>query len=109
MNSTIGRHGRTDPNAGKAMLGNRRVDHASRSEFIEETLADFIGTLIFSDLLAHEEDAIISAHFLGHGIAKRFAHGLGDHLRAGGQFRVVGDNRVAGGNRLNARGIFQRH
>jgi len=51
------------------MLGDRRVDDALRSEFLQQTLRDFVGALIFRDLLAEDEDAIVAAHFLGHGVA----------------------------------------
>ena len=50
-------------------------------ELVEQSLADLIGALIFRDLLAHQKDAIVAAHLLGHRIPQRLAHGLLDHLR----------------------------
>ena len=43
-----------------------------------QTLGNLVGTLVLGDFLAHDEDIFIGAHFLGHGIAQRFAHGLAD-------------------------------
>ena len=91
MNSTIGRSpaiAAPDADAGEAMLGNGRVDHALRPELLQQTLADLVGALILRDLLAHQEHAIVAAHLLGHRIPKRLAHGLLDHLR------VVSDDRL---------------
>ena len=51
------RKGRADADAGKAIFGDRRIDHAPFAELIEQALADLVGALILADLLAHEEDA----------------------------------------------------
>ena len=69
------RKGRADADAGKAMLGDWRVDHAPLAELVEQALADLVGALILADFLAHEEDAVVGAHLLGHGVAQRLAHG----------------------------------
>src|SRR3546814_3943624 len=47
--------GGTDAKPGEAVLGNRGVDHAPLAEFVEQTLADLVRTLILRDLLAHQE------------------------------------------------------
>ena len=53
---------------------------------------DLVGALIFRDLFAHQEHVGVAAHLLGHGVAQRVADGLGDHLGAGGDFRIgLGD------------------
>ena len=57
------------------MLGDRRVDDALRAEFLQQSLGDLVGALIFGDFLAHHEDVGVAAHLLGHGVAQRFAHG----------------------------------
>ena len=81
------RERRADAEAGKSMLGDRRVDHAMRAEFLQQPLGDLVGALIFGDLFAHHEHGRIAPHLLGHGVAQRLAHGHGDHL---GAFRHVG-------------------
>ena len=66
-------HRRACADAGKAMFSNRRVDHATRAEFVEQSLRYLIGTLIFGDFFTHHENAVVGAHFFGHRIAQRFA------------------------------------
>ena len=80
-----------DAEAGKAMLGDRRVDHALRPELLQQPLRDLVGALIFGDLLAHHEHVLVAAHLLGHGVAQGFAHGHGDHLGAFGDVGIGGD------------------
>ena len=63
----------------------------------------FIGALILGDLLAHEEHIRIGAHLLGHGVAQRLAHGHGDHLGAGRNFRL---GARLGGRALRPAGAF---
>ena len=77
MNSTIGfspAKRRADAEAGKAVLGDRRVDDALVAELLQQALADLVGALVLGDLLAHQEDVRVAAHLLGHGVAQRFAH-----------------------------------
>jgi hypothetical protein len=53
MNSTIGAqpaHRRADADAGKAMLGDRRIDHALGAELLQQALRDLVGALIFARL-----------------------------------------------------------
>ena len=93
-------HRRTDADAGKAMLGDRRIDDALVAEFLQQTLGDLVGALILRDLFAHDEHIRVAPHFLGHGVAQRFADGHRDHLGAGGHFRIgLGDSsgRCLGG------------
>ena len=75
--------GRADADSGKGIFGDGRVDHARRSELIEQALGDFIGALILADLLAHDEHRRIAAHLFGHGVAQRLAHGHAHHFGAG--------------------------
>jgi hypothetical protein len=79
-------HGRTHADASKAVLGDRRIDDPARAELGEQPLGDLVRALIFGDLLAHDEHVIIRAHFLGHCLAQRLAHGHRHHLGAGGIF-----------------------
>jgi hypothetical protein len=76
--------GRADAEAGEAVLGDRRVDDPLGAELVQQSLGHLVGALVFGDLLAHDEDGVIAAHLLGHGIAQRFADGRLDHLGIGG-------------------------
>ena len=78
-----------DAEACEAVLGDRRIDHALRTELLQQALRDLVGALILGDLLAHHEDVLVAAHLLGHGVAQRFAHGDGDHLGAFRDFRKL--------------------
>ena len=85
-------HRRADADAGKAVLGDRRIDHAPRAEFLQEALGHLVGALIFGNLFAHHEHISVAPHLLGHRIAQGFADGLRDHLGAGRDFRIgLGD------------------
>ena len=46
---------RADAKTGKAVFGDRRVDHALGAEFLQQSLRDLVGALIFGDLFAHHE------------------------------------------------------
>src|SRR5204862_5977102 len=65
--------------------------------------------LIFRDLLAHDEDVRIAAHFFGHGVAQRVADGHGHHFGALGHFRILrgGDRRSGGSGRRRGRLRFR--
>ena len=76
---------RADAEPGHGVLGDRGVDHARSAEFLQQTLGDLVGALILGDLLADDEDVLVAAHFLRHGVAQRFAHGHGHHFGAGGK------------------------
>ncbi len=99
------RHRRADAESGEAVLGDRGVDHALVAEFLQQPLCHLVGALIFRDLLADHEHVLVAAHFLGHGVAQRFAHADRHHLGTG---RHVGvgqhcrrrrrSRRRAGGN-----------
>jgi hypothetical protein len=90
MNSTIGfkaAHRRADADAGKAMLGDRRIDHALGAEFLQQALGDLVGALIFGDLLAHHEH--VGSRRISSAMASRSASRMvwRDHLGAFGHFR----------------------
>ena len=59
------------------------------AELVEQPLRDLVGALILRDLLAHHEDALVLAHFLGHRVAQRLADGHAGQRRAVGHFRRV--------------------
>ena len=82
--------GGADADAGKAMLGDGRVDDALRPDFLQEVLRDLVGALVLGDLLAHDEDVAIAAHFLGHRLVQRLPDGHLDHLDTRRQIRVGG-------------------
>ena len=69
------RHGRADSEAGEAMLGDGGVDHPAGAELLQEAAADLVGALVLADLLAHQEDGLVPAHLLGHGVAQGVANG----------------------------------
>ena len=81
-------HGSADTDTGEAVLGDRGVDHAAGAEFLQQTLRDLVGALVLGHFLTHEEDILIGAHFLGHGVAQRFAHGGRHHFGAFGDRRI---------------------
>ena len=89
-------HRRAGADAGKAIFGDRRVDHALGAELVEQALGDLVGALIFGDLLAHHEDPVVGAHLLGHRVAQRLADGGLDHL---GAFGHVGIGDIGAGGR----------
>ena len=106
MNSTIGpqpRHRRAGADAGEAIFGDRRVDHALGPEFLQQALRHLVGALIFGDLLPHHEHALVLAHFFGHGIAQRVTDGRADqfgplrHLGIVTRIGDIGHQRARGG------------
>ena len=68
-------HGCTRADAGKAIFGDRGIDHPFGAKFLQQALGHLVGTLILGNFLTHDENAVIAAHFFGHGIAQCFAHG----------------------------------
>ena len=68
------------------------------AEFLQQALRDLVGALILGDLLAHDEDVLVAAHLLGHGVAQRFAHRGRHHLGAGRNVGV-GDGLGVRGSR----------
>ena len=125
--------GGPDPETGKALLGDRRVDDPLGTEFGKQALGHLVGTLIFGHFLAHDKDTVIGAHFLGHRITQCFAdrdfdsiaagHRLGSHSlcsrcsRRGRRClcrrrRHLGDRRRRRRgrcNRVRALALFQQH
>ena len=68
-------HRRADAEAGETGFGNGRVDHAVGAELGGKAGEDFERRAGFGDVLAHQEDARIAAHFLGDGFLDGFAQG----------------------------------
>ncbi|MCY1300269.1 hypothetical protein D9M70_498300 [compost metagenome] len=97
-------HGSADADTGKAMLGDRGVNDATRTEFLQQALGDLVGALVLGDFFAHDENVVAQAHFFGHGVAKRFANGHRHHFSASGDRRIGShfDLRL-GGNRCRRR------
>src|SRR5215813_8456165 len=56
-------HGGPNPESGKSIFGNGRVDNSFWPETFEQTLRDFVGTLVLRHLLAHEENIRIAFQF----------------------------------------------
>ncbi len=81
-------HRRAGADAGEAVFGDRGVDHPPGSEFLEQPLGDLVGALVLGDFLADHEYPVVPAHFFGHRVAQRLAHGDGGHGGAGGNFRL---------------------
>ena len=90
--------GRANADTGEAVFGDWGIDHAAGAEFLKQSLRDLVGALILGDFLAHHEDLVVLAHFLGHGIAQGLAHSRGHHRRIGRELlhhrggRLVGDD-----------------
>jgi hypothetical protein len=70
------------------MFGDRGIDDAPGAEFLQQSLRDLVGPLIFCDLFAHHEHIGVAPHFLGHGVAQRFADGHRHHLGALGHLGI---------------------
>ena len=85
---------RAHAQAGKAMLGDGRVDDAALAELLQQALRNLVGALVLGDFLAHQEHQFVAAHFLRHGVAQRVAHRHGHHFRAGRQFGIAGRGEV---------------
>src|SRR4029077_20799942 len=57
--------------AGEAILANWCVDNASRAKAFKQTVADFVGTLVFSDFFAHQKNIRITLHFFRKRLVER--------------------------------------
>ncbi len=82
MNSTIGRRptiAAPMPMPAEPFLGDRRVDDPAGAEAGEHPLADLVGAVVLGDLFAHEEDAVVALHLLGHRLVQGFAVGNDGH------------------------------
>ena len=64
-------HRRADADAGEAELGDRRVDDAHLTEFLEQAFGDLVCALVDGDFLAHEEDAVVALHFFAQRLVQR--------------------------------------
>src|SRR6185295_20203930 len=62
------------------VLRDRRVAHALLAELVQQPFGDLEGALEDPDVLAHDEDALVSAHLLGEGLVEGLAH---PHQRQG--------------------------
>ena len=69
------RKGRADAETGKAMLRDRRIDHAALAELLQQLARHLVGALILRDFFAHDEHALVAAHLFGHRIAQGVADG----------------------------------
>ncbi len=98
----------THAQAGKALLGDRRVDDALGPEFRQQALADLVGALILGDFLAHQEHLVIAPHLLGHRVAQRFAHRRGDGLGVGLFLRRRARRRLGNNRRRRRHGGRRR-
>ena len=70
-------HRGADADADEAALGDRRVDDPLLAELLQQALRDLVGAVVVADLLAHEEDAIVLLHLLGHRLIERLAKSYG--------------------------------
>ena len=73
MNSAIGRKpaiAAPDAHPRESLFGDRRVDDPVWPEALEHPLADLVGAVVLGDLFAHEEDAVVPLHLLGHGLVQ---------------------------------------
>src|SRR5882724_10580795 len=56
-------HGRANSQAGKSVLANGSIDDSPRAKSLKQSLADFVGALIFRDLFPHEKNVRIALEF----------------------------------------------
>ena len=66
-------HGCTHGNSGKSQLCNRCVNDASGTKLIKHALRSLVSTVVFGNLFAHQENALITAHFLAHSLSNGFS------------------------------------
>jgi hypothetical protein len=81
-------HRHADRGAGEAGLGNRRVDHALGAEAVEKGIGHEVRAAVEADVLAHDDDALVTLHLVGHRGTKRLAighyrHGAADPFAGG--------------------------
>src|SRR3546814_1439365 len=79
----------------KTIFSDWCVDDSLRPELLEQARRHLIRTLIFGDLLTHDKDTVVGAHFLGHRVPQRFANGLALEISTFRQPRIgdFGSNR----------------
>jgi hypothetical protein len=80
------RHRCPDAEAGEAVLGDRGVHDTLVAELLQQLAADLVGALILGDFLADQEDAVVAAHLLGHGVTQGVADGRLHQLGVGRDF-----------------------
>ena len=66
------------------------------AEPLEHPLADLVGAVVLGDFLAHQEDAVVALHLLGHRLVRGFAIGKDRHDHSCGMIRGHGDVFVDG-------------
>src|SRR5690606_35623161 len=71
------RHRSTNADTGKAVLGDWSIDNALCTKFLQQTLSDLVGALVFGNFFTHDEDFFVRAHFFRHRVTKSFANGGG--------------------------------
>src|SRR5690606_5224294 len=64
---------------GETMFGDRGIDNALGTEFVEKSLRYLVSALIFGNFFTHNENARVAAHFFGHRITKRFTNSRRNH------------------------------
>ena len=94
-------HRRADAEAGEAIFADRRVDDALRAETLEQSLADFVGAVVFGDFFAHQEDIRVALDFFGERFVQRLA--VGDFSHAFYRCRAASAAGAAG---RGAAGVF---
>ena len=79
---TDAEHGGTDTHANESSLGDGCIDHALVAPLFPKAFGDFVGTIVLSDLLAHQDDIWIAGEFLikafteGFTIGENTGHGM---------------------------------
>ena len=66
-------HGGADAQPGEAGFADGAVDDAAGAELVEHAFGHLVGAVVFRDFFAHEEDVVVFAHLLFHGLAEGFA------------------------------------
>eukprot|EP00128_Syssomonas_multiformis_P014289 Colp12_sorted_trinity150504_noHs@3256 len=67
-------HGSANGKTSKTHLGNGGVQDTLRTELVQETLGNLVGTIVLGDLLTNNENLIISLHFFLHGVVQGFTN-----------------------------------
>src|SRR3954466_3126568 len=66
-------HRRAHADAGEAKLGDRSIDDAHRSEFVEQSLGDLVGAVVLGDFLTHQEYALGALQLFAEGLCQGVA------------------------------------
>ena len=82
---------------------------AHLAELLEESLRDLVGAVVQTDLLSHEEDAVVVVHLFAQGLVQRVAvgdDGHDDELRFDGELRTAGERLTVNGLRLTVNSLL---